>query len=195
MDFSVTRSAQSRNRKSHGNPVIVSRVDLRPVQALVARNFQPIRLLGKLSSHGAEIFCDQGDAVGFLDAQLLCVANDKAIRGKGSDRGEHRKLVNDLPRERSPDRKRCSRSRATPVHQDAPNQFAKVLLDVQHLDAAPERSDHVQQRRTRGVHAERIEHEVGVGEEQRRAQKECRGRDIAGNGGVDSLELLPARNR
>src|ERR1700678_4281914 len=50
----------------------------------------------------------------------------------------------------------------------------------------------VEQRGAGGVHAERVEDEVRVGEEQGGAEEEGGGGDVAGDGGIDGFEALVA---
>ena len=63
---------------------------------------------------------------------------------------------------------------------------------VMDLDAAAEGGDDVEQGGAGGVHAERVEDEVGVGEEKSGAEEECGGGDVSGDGGVDGVEALAA---
>src|SRR5260370_33410313 len=67
-----------------------------------------------------------------------------------------------------------------------------MLLNIEDLDLATEREDHVEQRGARWVHADGVEDEVRVREEQGRAEKEGGGGEIAGNGCIDALERLAA---
>ena len=55
------------------------------------------------SAHGAEIFGDEGDAVGLLDAEFLRVADANAAAGEGRDGGEDGQLVDELSGERAAD--------------------------------------------------------------------------------------------
>jgi hypothetical protein len=75
---------------------------------------------------------------------------------------------------------------------DGADEFAVVLFDGEDLDAAAEGGDDVEQGGAGGVHAEGVEDEVGVGEEERGAEEEGGGGDVAGDGGVDGLEFLVA---
>ena len=78
------------------------------------------------------------------------------------------------------------------VDLDGADEFAVVLFDGEDLDAAAEGGDDVEQGGAGGVHAERVEDEVGVGEEERGAEEEGGGGDVSGNGGVDGVEVLAA---
>ena len=49
---------------------------------------------------------------------------------------------------------------------------------------------HIEQRGARGVQAQRIEHQIGAGKERRGAEKKCRRRKIAGNGGLNGVQRL-----
>ena len=62
-----------------------------------------------------------------------------------------------------------------------------VLFDGEDLDAAAEGGDDVEEGGAGGIHAEGVEDEVGVGEEERGAEEEGGGGDVAGDGGVDGF--------
>ena len=75
---------------------------------------------------------------------------------------------------------------------DGADELAVALFDGEDFDAAAEGGDDVEQGGAGGVHAERVEDEVGVGEEERGAEEEGGGGDVAGDGGVDGVEALAA---
>ena len=79
---------------------------VRAVEALVAGDLEAVGVLGEARAHGAEVFGDESDAVGLLDAKFLGVANDEAIRGVGSDGGKDGKLVDELRGEWAADEER-----------------------------------------------------------------------------------------
>ena len=143
-----------------------------------------------VGAHGAEIFGDEGDAVGLFDAEFLGVADGDAVAGVGGDGGEDGKLVDELSGEGSAD-VHAARAVGGAVDLDGADEFAVVLFDVEDFDLAAEGGEDVEQRGAGGVQAERVEDEVGVGEEQGGAEEECGGGDVAGDGGVDGLEVLP----
>ena len=78
------------------------------------------------------------------------------------------------------------------VDLDGADELAVMLFDGDDLDAAAERGDDVEQGGAGGVHAERVEDEVGVWEEKRGAEEEGGGGDVSGDGGVDGMEALAA---
>jgi hypothetical protein len=195
LDLCVAFSAEGGDGEGHGDAVVGAGVDGCAVQFLVAGDLEAVGILGELGSHDAEILGDEGDAVGLLDAQLLSVADDEAVGGVGGDGGKHGQLIDDLRGERAADdeglRGGCG---CDTVYLQAADQFAVLLFDGEDLDAAAEGGDDVEQRGAGGVHAEGVEDEVGVGEEQRGAEEECGGRDVAGYGGVDGCEALAAED-
>ena len=67
-----------------------------PWRDLVAGDLEAVGILGECGTHGAEVFGDESDAVGLLDAKLLRVAQDDAAGCEGRNGGEHRKLVDEL---------------------------------------------------------------------------------------------------
>ena len=89
-------------------------------------------------------------------------------------------------------RKRGGGGAAGGVDLDGADELAVALFDGEDLDAAAERGDDVEQGGAGGVHAERVEDEVGVGEEEGGAEEECGGGDVSGDGGVDGVEALAA---
>ena len=69
-----------------------------------------------------------------------------------------------------------------------------MLFDVQDFDPAAEGGDDVEQRGAGGVHAEGVEDQVRIREEQGSTEEEGGGGEVAGNRGVDGFELLAAGN-
>ena len=78
--------------------MVAARVDLRAVELLVARNGEAVFVFGELSSHGFEVLCDQGDAVGLLDAELFGIPDGDAFARVGSDCCKNGQLVDELGR-------------------------------------------------------------------------------------------------
>jgi hypothetical protein len=74
---------------------------------LAAGNVQAVFELGDLGAHGAQVLRDQRDAVGFLDAQFLGVADADAAAGEGRDGRQHRQLVDELGGQRAADFRRA----------------------------------------------------------------------------------------
>ena len=66
------------------------------MELLTAGDVEAIFKLFNFSTHGAEIFGDESDAVGFLDAEFLSVADADSAACVGSDGGEDGELVNEL---------------------------------------------------------------------------------------------------
>ena len=168
-------------------------VDGGAVEDLVAGDLEAVGVLGEARAHGAEVFGDERDAVGLLDAQFLGVAQDYAIRGVGSDGGKDGKLVDELRGEWAADDEGSGGRRGGgAIDLDCADELAVAILDGENFDAAAEGGDDVEQGGAGGVHAERVEDEVGVGEEKRGAEEEGGGGDVSGNGGVDGMEALAA---
>ena len=92
----VAGGAQGGDGEGHGDAMVGAGVDGGAVEDLVAGDLEAVGVLGEARAHGAEIFGDESDAVGLLDAKFLGVANDYAIRGVGSDGGKDGKLVDEL---------------------------------------------------------------------------------------------------
>jgi hypothetical protein len=89
LDFGVGGGAEGGDGERHGDAVVGAGVDLGPVEGLGAGYFEAVGIFGEDGAHRAEIAGDQVDAVGFLDAEFLGVADDEAVRGVGGDGGEH----------------------------------------------------------------------------------------------------------
>src|SRR5205823_12945308 len=84
------------DRKRHRDPVIAEARDSRALQLTAAMDFEAILLLDDFHSHRPQIMRDRSDAVGFLDAQLLGLANNcRATRQRPGD-SEDRQLVDEL---------------------------------------------------------------------------------------------------
>ena len=139
-----------------------------------------------------EVLDDQRDAVGLLDAEFLGVADADAVAGVGRDGGEDGQLVDELGGERAAMMSAPLRPPGATLTWMVPISLAVVLFDGEDAELGAEQGEDVEQRGAGGVHAERVEDEVGVGEEQRGAEEEGGRGDVAGNGGVDGVELLAA---
>ena len=99
----VTSGAEGCDAKGHGDAVIAAGVNDRAVEGLAAGDIEPIVKLLDFGAHGAEIFGDEGDAVGFLDAELARAADANAAAGEGRDSSEDGQLVNELSGESAAD--------------------------------------------------------------------------------------------
>ncbi len=120
---------------------------------LVAGDGEAVFVFGEFGSHGAEIFGDEGDAVGLLDAEFFGVADGDAVGGVGCDGGEDREFVDDLGRERSAD-VHAAWAAGGAVDLDGADEFAVVLFDVEDFDFSAERGDDVEEGGAGGVHAD-----------------------------------------
>ena len=66
------------------------------------------------------------------------------------------------------------------------------FFELQDGDAGSEGGEDVEERGARGVEADAVEDEAGVGKERGGAEEECGGRNIAGDRGFDGVEFLRA---
>jgi hypothetical protein len=148
-------------------------------------------VFGEGGAHGFEIFGYEGDAVGFFDAEFFGVADGDAFVGVGGDGGEDGEFVDDLGRESSA-YVHAARAGGGAVNLDGADEFAVVLLDVEDFDLSAERGDDVEERGAGGVHADGVEDQVGVGEEERGAEEEGGGGEVAGDGCVGGCQFLVA---
>ena len=71
--------AEGGDGEGHGDAVVAAGVDAGAVELLVAGDVEAVFVLGDFGTHGAEVFGDEGDAVGLLDAELLGVADADAV--------------------------------------------------------------------------------------------------------------------
>ena len=102
-NLGVAGGAEGGDGEGHGDAMVGAGVDGGAVEGLVAGDLEAVGVLGEARAHGAEVFGDEGDAVGLLDAEFLGVAEDDAVRGVGRDGGEDGKLVDELRGERAAD--------------------------------------------------------------------------------------------
>ena len=186
VDLGVAFGSKGCDGEGHGDAVVGAGVDLGAVEVLVAGDFEAVFVFGEGGSHGAEVFGDEGDAVGLFDAEFFGVADGDAVDGVGRDGGEDGELVDDLGGERSAD-VHAAWAGGGAVDLDGADEFAVVLFDVEDFDFAAERGDDVEEGGSGGVHADGVEDEVGVGEEEGGAEEECGGGEVAGDGGVDGF--------
>ena len=96
LDLGVGGGAEGGDGEGHGDAVIGAGVDGCAVEGLVAGDVEAVGVLGEGGAHGGEVFGYEGDAVGFLDAKLVGVADGDAGAGVGSDGGEDGELVDEL---------------------------------------------------------------------------------------------------
>src|SRR3954452_20543262 len=68
---------------------------LSAMKLLSSRYAQAIFEFLDCRSHRAQVFCDDGNAVRFLHAQLACVAYLDSIFRVRRDGGKHRQLINE----------------------------------------------------------------------------------------------------
>ncbi len=67
-----------------------------------------------------------------------------------------------------------------------------TFLEIEHRDLRAQHREHVEQRGTRRVQADRIEYQVGAGKNGGGAEEERGRRDVAGNRGFNRMERLRA---
>src|SRR5882757_8255649 len=107
---------------------------------LVAGDLEAVFVFGEGGSHGLQIFCYEGDAVGLFDAEFFGVADSDAVAGVRGDGGEDGELVDDLGGERSAD-VHAAWAAGRAVDLDGANEFAVVLFDVEDLNFSAEGGD------------------------------------------------------
>ena len=96
LDYGFTFGAEGRDAECHGDAVVTTGVDDGSVELLTPGDVKTIFKFFDFGAHGAEIACDEGDAIGFLDAEFLGVANANAAAGVGADGSEYRELIDKL---------------------------------------------------------------------------------------------------
>src|SRR6184192_693730 len=87
---------ETRNSKGHRDAMIAEAHYARPMQGSRTMNFEAIFHFGDLCTHGAQIVRDCGNAIAFLDAQLLRMANDCCAICQGACYCQYRQFVNEL---------------------------------------------------------------------------------------------------
>ena len=189
----VAGDAQGGDGKGHGDAVVSTGVDFGGVESLASGDVETVFNLVDFGTHGAEVLGDERDAVGFLDAELAGVADADSVFGVRGDGGERGQLVDKVRGERARDGG-SSEAVAGRVDLHGADELSIFLFEVEHADLRAQCHEHVEQRGTRGVHPERVEDKVGAGEERGCAEKEGRGGDVSGDGGIDGVELLRAIN-
>ncbi|MCU1253268.1 MAG: hypothetical protein JWQ49_6297 [Edaphobacter sp.] len=185
VDLGFAFCSEGCDGKGHGDAVIGAGIDFCAVEFLVAGDFEAVFVFGEGGSHGLQVFGDEGDAVGLFDAELAGVADSDAVDGVRGDGGEDGEFIDDLGGEGSAD-VHAAWAVGGAVDLDGADEFAVVLFDVEDFDFAAEGGDDVEERGSGGIHADRVEDEVGVGEEKGGAEEEGGGGEVAGDGGVDS---------
>ena len=106
LDQGISLGAQGGYAEGHGDAMVAAGVDGRSMQSLTAGDIEPVLKLLHVRAHGPQIARDQSDAIRFLDAQFLRIANADAAARAGSDGGKHRKFVDQLGRQRAADFRR-----------------------------------------------------------------------------------------
>ncbi len=169
--------------------MVATRIDDGSVKLLAAGDVQAIFKLFNFGAHGTEISSDEGDAIGFLDAEFFSVADSNTAAGVRADGGEDGKFVDELSGERAAD---FGRAQAGFVGGDlhGADEFRMDFLKLQNGDACSQCSKDVEKRSPGWVEADAVEDEAGVGEEGGGTEKECRGRNVAGHDGFDGVERL-----
>jgi len=149
-DLAVSGGAQSCDSEGHGDAMVGAGVDGCAVEGLIAGDLETVGVLGEARSHGAEVFGDERDAVGLLDAEFLGVAEDEAVRGERSDGGEDGKLVDELRGEGAFDEEGSGSGGGGAVgwrgvDLDGADELAMALFDGEDFDLAAEGGDDVEQ--------------------------------------------------
>lgn len=189
LDEGFTFGAQRGYAEGHGDAMISAGVDDGSVQLLSSRDVQSIFKFFHLGAHGAEISRDESNAIGFLDAEFLGIADADAAAGVGADGGEDGKFIDELCRECAAD---LGGAKALGVGGDlyGADEFGVGFLNLQHGDARAQGGEDIEERGARGVEADAVEDEAGVREERGGAEEEGGGRDVAGDGGLDGVQRL-----
>ncbi len=164
LDERVAGGAEGGDAEGHGDAVIAARIDLSAVEGLAAGNIEAIIELGDFSAHGAKVFYDEGDAVGFLDAQLPRAADANAAACERRDGGEYGQLVNELRGESAADFSRSETLWRRGNLHDA-DQLGVLFFEVEDGDMRTECGENIKQRGTRGIEADRVQNEAGAGDE------------------------------
>ena len=193
MNQCVSLGAQGGDAEGHGDAMIAGGVDSCAVERLAAGHVEAVFEFGDFCAHGAEVFGDERDAVGFFDAQFAGVANADAAAGVRRNGREHRQLIDELGGDRAAD---LCRSHALLRSRNAhgADKLGVLLLDMKNGDFCAECGEHVEQGGAGWIEAKRIEDEVGAGKERCGTQEKCSGRQIAGNGSLDGVERLRTRD-
>ena len=101
-DDAGARGAKSGDGKGHGDAVVAGRVDLGAVKRRsggrdacggAAGDVEAIRKFLDAGAHAAEVLGEGSDAVAFLDAQLLSVADFNSLLCVRAERCKHGQLV------------------------------------------------------------------------------------------------------
>src|SRR3954452_22812669 len=141
------------------------------MEALVAGDVEAVFVFGEGGSHGFEVFGYEGDAVGLFDAELAGIADGDAVDGVGGNGGDDGEFIDDLGGERSCD-VHAARAVGGAVNLYGADEFAVMLFDGEDFYFSTEGGDDIEERGSGGVHADGVEDEVGVGEEERGAEEE-----------------------
>src|ERR1700733_709881 len=75
LDEGFAFGAESGYGEGHGDAVVAAGINCGAVKSLASGNIEAVFKLGDFGAHGAEVFDDEGDAVGLLDAEFLGVAD------------------------------------------------------------------------------------------------------------------------
>ncbi len=195
-DLGFAGGAEGSYAEGHGDAVVQAGVDGGSVEGLAAGDFEAVGIFREGGSHGAEVFGDEGNAVGFFDAQLLSVTQDDAVGGVRCNGAEDGELVDELGGERAGDYVwGAGCGGGVGLNLEGSNEFAVGGFDVERPDFGSEGRHDVEQGGAGGVEADGVEDQVGIGEEERRAEEEGGGAQVAGDGEVGGGEGLAAFNR
>jgi len=143
LDERVAFGAQRGHGERHGDAVVSAGIDGGAVQLLASRDIKAIFELFHFRTHGAQVACDQGDAVRLLDAQFFRIANADAAAGIRGDGGEYRQLIDELRRQRAADLggAQAGLGRRNLHHAD---ELGVLLFEIEDADVRAERGEHIE---------------------------------------------------
>ncbi len=165
-----------------------------PRSRLSAGNVHAVLVLGHLRAHRAQVLHHQRNAVALLHAQLFGIADAHAVlrcteRWRRSPAARRSAAPSRYPR--SPCRA-AARPRFTWI---VPTISPCCSFTSSTLITPPIAEITSSSARACRVHAQRIQHQVGVLKQQRSAEEERRRGHIARHRRVDGVQLLPTLNR
>ena len=159
MNQGLAFGAECSDAEGHGDAMVATGIDNSAMELLPARDVETIFEFFDFSTHGAEIACDQSDAIGLLDAELLCVADANAAACIRADRGEDGEFVDELRSECAAD---GSGTEAAGICSDLnrADEFGMRFLELKYGDARAKRGEDVKERGAGGVEADAVEDEA-----------------------------------
>ncbi len=131
--FSVGQ--KSSDGKSHGNAVIQMAVDDSSMQRMTAFDDHSVFRSSDLRPHRTQVLHHYVNTVGFLDLQLLSVADGGSALGKAGKRGDDRDLIDQGWNLCAADLRAMERTEA---HKKIRNGLSAFLTGLRLPDGAPE---------------------------------------------------------